>query len=496
MKKPIITAIMFLLLLNVIQAQKDNVFLDRAFWKTNPTIETVEQKINEGNRATALNPYGFDAVTYAILEKASNKVIKHLLTKKGNGVNKLTHDKRTYVFWAAYKGNLDLVKHLIANKSRLDIKDSHNFSPLTFTAVAGQTNTAIYDLFIANGIDIKNDKDEKGANALLLLIGHLKDLKMVNYFESKGLNLNSTDTNGNGAFSYAAYKGNKTMLELLIKKGLPYKNLSANGDNAILAATLGSRSGYNSLSFIEYLESLGITPNITNKDGITPLHNIAYGNKDLNTFNYFLSKGVDANQVNAEGNTALINASGRNSLEIIKLLASKTKDINHTNKNGESALTKALSNKVEVVSFLLKKGANVSVVDKQGNDLGYHLFKTFNAKDSEVFQQKLKALESKGLTVGKTQKSGNTLYHLAVKKQSVPMLDVIKKYNININAKNKKGLTALQEAVMTAKDLTLVKYLIKKGASKTVTTDFDETLHDLAKENEVLKHQNIGFLKL
>ena len=104
---------------------------------------------------------------------ADNAIIKHLLSKKENDVNKLTHDKRTYVFWAAYKGNLELVKHLINNNARLDLKDSHNFSPLTFAAVAGQTNTEIYDVFIKNGIDVKSDLDEKGANALLLLIGHL-----------------------------------------------------------------------------------------------------------------------------------------------------------------------------------------------------------------------------------------------------------------------------------------------------------------------------------
>ena len=494
MKKSVFT-ITFILFVTFLQAQTKNAFLERAFWKTNPTIESVEQKIKEGNSVTALNPFGFDAVVYAILEKAPNRVIKHLLTKKGNDVNKLTHDKRTYVFWAAYKGNLELVKHLINNKARLDLKDSHNFSPLTFAAVAGQTDTKIYDLFIKNGIDIKNDVDEKGANALLLLIGHLKDFKLVDYFESKGLSINSTDSHGNGAFNYTAYKGNKTMLELLIKKGLPYKNYSSNGDNAILAATIGSRSGYNSLNFIKYLEDLGINPNVTNKDGITPLHNIASGNKDLAAYNYFIDKGVNVNQQDKHGNNPLIKAAGRNSLEIIKLLVSKTKNINITNKNGESALTNAVKNKPEVLQFLLDKGAQTSVIDKNGNDISYHLFRTFNAKKLKDFQTKITLLKAKGFIINTPQKDGNTLYHLAVEKKNIAMLNFIKHYKININSKNKKGLTALQLAVMTAKDLTIVNHLIKNGANKKVTTNFDETLYDLAKENEALKNTNINFLK-
>ncbi len=87
------------------------------------------------------------------------------------------------------------------------------------------------------------------------------------------------------------------------------------------------------------------------------------------------------------------------------------------------------------------------------------------------------------------------MYHLAVEKQSIPMLNFIKKYNININAKNKKGLTALQQAVMTAKNDKIIKYLITEGANKTVKTNFDETLYDLARENEALKNTDISFLK-
>ncbi|MCG8182584.1 ankyrin repeat domain-containing protein [Tenacibaculum piscium] len=485
----------FCIISSLISAQNSNIFLEKDFWETNPTIEIVEQKIKENNNVTALSSNGFDPVTYAILAKAPNATIKHLLLKKGNPVNKLTHDKRTYIFWAAYKGNTELIKHLIENNARLDLKDSHHFSPLTFAAVAGQTNTEIYDLFIKNGIDIKNDLDEKGANALLLLIGHLKDFKLVNYFTNKGLSLDSKDNNGNGAFNYTAYKGNKAMLELLIKKGLPYKNLSINGDNAILASTIGSRNGYNSLSFIKYLENLGINPNVTNKDGVTPLHNIAYSNKDIEVYNYFLEKGVNVNQVDNNGETPLLKATRRNSLKVVQLLTSKTKNINHTNKNGKSALTNALKNKPEILKFLLEKGADVSVIDTKGNNLNYHLFKTFNQKKKEEFQQKLSLLKTKGLDITENQKNGNTLYHLAVEKQSLAMLDFIKKYSIDINAINKKGLSALQEAVLTAKNDKIIKYLISKGAKKTVRTSFNETLYDLARENEALKNTDISFLK-
>ncbi|MDO5969275.1 ankyrin repeat domain-containing protein [Flavivirga aquimarina] len=474
--------------------QNTNVLLDRTFWKTSPSIEIIDQKIAEGHDETVLNSYGFDAVVYAILEKAPNATIKYLLSKKGNDVNKLTHDKRTYVFWAAYKNNLELMRYLIAQGARMGLKDSHNFSVLTFAAVAGITNLDIYDLCIENGIDIKSDLDEHGANALLLLMPHLKDFKLVNYFTKKGLHIDSKDNNGNGVFNYVAKAGNKVMLEKLIKKGISHTP-NDNGGNAMLLATQGSRRGYNTLAFFNYLETLGIDANIINKEGITPLHNLAYGNKDLKTFDYFLSKGVNANQVDNEGNTALINASGRNSLEVITKLTLNTKHINHVNNNGQSALTKAVNNSPSVLKFLIKKGADVHVIDKKGNNLLYYLVQSFSTEKQEAFNQKLEILSNNGLDVKSIQKDGNTLFHLAVDSDNLELLKQANSLGIQVNNKNKNGLTALHLCAMKAKDTNSLKYLLSIGANKNIKTDFEESVYDLARENELLNKNNINFLK-
>jgi ankyrin repeat protein len=493
-----IKTILFLGLLSIIStvnAQSENVFIGRTFWKTNPIISHVEQKITEGNSATKLNQNGFDAVVYALLENADTTVIKHLLSKNGNNVNKLTHDGRTYIFWASYKNNIAIVKHLLKNGAKTDVIDDKGYSVLNFTAAAGVQNIKLYDLLIKHGADVLKDKTPKGANALLLIVPNLTNLKMVNYFISKGLKLNDTDKEGNGVFNYTAQKGNKKMLNMLISKNISYKSTNKNGGNAMLFATRGSRRGSNSLAFFKYLENLGIKPNITNKEGKTPLHNLAYSNKDVASINYFINKGVSINQVDKNGNTALINAASSNYLPIIKLLINKNTKINHANKEGQTALTKAIRNNANIVQFLINKGADVSVIDSKGNHLNNYLFNRFNTKNGIEFQHKLDLLQAKGLDISKPQKNGNTLYHLAIEKQSLPMLKYIDTYKIDINAKNSQGLTALQKAVMMAKNTVIVKYLIANGANKTVKTDFNETLYDLAKENEALKNTNINFLK-
>lgn len=489
--------IAFIILSSTIKAQTKNDFFNRKFWKTNPSIEIVEQKITEGNNPVQLNPSGFDAVVYAILENVSNDVIKHLLAKKGNDINKLTHDKRTYVFWAAYKNNLELMKHLIAKNARMDLKDSHNFSVLTFAAATGNTNKEIYELCITNGIDI-NDTDEHGANALLLASGSLKDFTLIDYFTSKGIDINSKDLDGNGVFNYVAKSGNKPLLEKLIEKNISKEKLNKKGENALFLATRGSRKGYNTLEYLKYLESLGLKVDITNKDGNNALHNLAYGNKDSKVFKYFLDKGVNPNQVNEEGNSVLMHAAYRNSSEIVTLFVDKPQSINHKNNDGNSALTAAVTgNSTEVTKILLDKGADINILDNKGNSLAYYLIKSYSKRYLEDFKNKKNLLLKSGLKLNKLQADNNTLFHLAVDKNSIDLLKEISTLSININSKNKDGLTVLHKAVMQAKDIKIIKYLLSVGADKSIVTNFEESVFDLAKENELLKNQNIDvtFLK-
>ncbi|CAM1372830.1 ankyrin repeat domain-containing protein [Tenacibaculum xiamenense] len=497
MNRKQLTAI-FIFCVGMIAAQTKNEFLDRKFWQTNPTVQTVKQKISEGNNPTALNAYGFDAVVYAILEKTNNDAIKHLLSIKGNDVNKLTHDKRTYVFWAAYANNVELMEHLIANKARMDLKDSHNFSVSTFAAATGKDNTKIYDLCIENGIDIKNDSDEHGANALLLASGSLKDFSLIDYFVSKGIDINSRDHDGNGIFNYVAKSGNKDFLDKLKTKGISIDKLNKKGENALFLATRGSRKGYNSLEYLKYLESLGLEVNVVNKDGNTPLHNLAYGNKDLKTLQYFLDKGVNPNQVNEEGNSVLMHAAYRNSLEVVSLFANKTKNINHKNKDGNSALTASVAgNASDIVKFILDKGGDINLIDTKGNSLAYYLIESYGDRYKEDFKKKKDLLVNNGLNLNKIQAGKNTLFHLAIDKNSLNLLKEISSLNLDINAKNSDGLTVLHKAVMSAKDTKIIEYLLSIGAKKSITTEFGETVFDLAKENEILSSKNIdiNFLK-
>lgn len=479
-------------------AQEENIFHDRSFWKANPSLEMVKQKISEGNDPVAFNSNGFDATTNAILAKANDDTIKYLLSLDGNSVDKRTHDSRIYLHWAAYAGKPEVMKALLKNGSAISAQDSRGNTPLTFAANSGQTDTAIYDIFIKNGINLAEEKNQDGANALLLVAPFLKDEKELDYFIGKGIDLKSTDNIGNGIFNYAARKGNMHLLKQLVQKGVDYKTLNKDGGNAFMFAAQGTRGFSNSLPVYMYLESIGLEPNIVTKEGGMPLHKIAYSNTDPAIYNLFLNAGSSVNQKDADGNTPFLNASSRNNLEIVKLLSKNVKDINLANNNGQTALMLAYGNNTpDVVEYLLSRDADISLKDANGNTIAYYLVESFNAKKANDFETKVKILQKKGVKINTVQGNGNTLYHLAAQTNNLDLLKRLAAFDIDVNAANDEGMTALHQAAMKAKDSEMMKYLIGVGADKNAKTDFEETPFDLASENELLQQNNVqlNFLK-
>lgn len=494
--------ILLLLLLVFFQptfSQQKNDLLDRAFWKKRPAIAEIEQKIREGHSPTEMTAFNFDATVYALLENNSLEVVKFLLSQ-GNPINKMTHDGRNYLMWAAYKGNLEVMKYLVAEGSNIDIIDQHGYSLFMFPASTGQSNIEMYEYLINDlGVDIHAEKDRLGRNALIAYSARLSDFEMVDYFIAKGLDINSVDADGNGVFHYAAQTGSKAIMK---KLSSAYKvNTAVNeqtNENAILFATRRfSRSGDETdVSFYSFLEEeYDLDPTIVSVEGNNALLNLASRTKKQSTLEYFVEKGIDANQVDEKGNNPLINASARGNEEIISYLISQTSTINTTNREGISALTRAIKfNSLEIAEILVNHGSEATVVDKKGNSLAYHLVDAYDG-DMNAFKKKMEYLMQRGVDAKARQANGSTLVHNAIKKNDVELIRELLSYGIAINAKDKNGETALHKAALQSKDEKMLRFLVDAGANRELMTEFEESAYDLAMDNEMLTDTNIDFLK-
>ncbi|MCD0476578.1 ankyrin repeat domain-containing protein [Flavobacterium sp. EDS] len=482
-----------------VSAQQKNILLEQSFWKTSPDVSAVKAEIEKGSNPSQPNQNAFDPVVLAINNDAPIATIKFLLEQPGNPVNKMTHDSRIYLHWAANKGNIELVEYLIAKGSDINLEDSKGATPVVFAASNGQSNTALYDTFFKAGIDPKK-KYRDGANLLLMAIPNDKDLVLSTYFATKGMSLKDVDNEGNTAFNYAARSGNVALLKKLLEKGVKFN------DNALLIAAQGARREATSLEAYKYLvEEVKIKPTAVTKSGENVLHFLVAKPNQTEIVTYFLAKGVDANKTDKDGNTPLMIAASAKDTAVLEKLLPVVKNLNAQNNKGESALTFAVkSGTPEAIEILLAKGADVAVKDKDGNNLGFYLVQSYRPQNSreaasakDPFDAKIKLLQDKGLNLATPQVDGSTLYHIAMVKNDLTLLKKLASLNIDVNAKNKDGLTALHKAAMVSKDDSILKYLLSIGAKKDIQTEFDESAYALAKENETLTKNNVSleFLK-
>ncbi len=531
--KKIILAALFALASLAANAQQ-NTLLNSTFWQGKPDAAAVKAEVEKGSNPSQMNSSSFDPVVMAINADAPIESIKYLLAQPGNDINKTTHDSRNYLHWAASKGNSEIMEFLLTKGAKTNNEDSHGSTPILFAAGGGQQNTKVYDLLIAKGVDLKKAVNAEGANALLLAISNDPEMKLTDYFVSKGLGINSTDAAGNNAFSYAARSGNIEMLKKLQQRGIKPNA------NAMLMAAQGSRRGANTLELFQYLESLQLKANVTGKDGQNALHSIVRRPGQNEIIQYFLAKGTDVNQVDEDGNSVFMNAAAANrDTAVLALLLPNVKNINHANQKGLSALSVAVrGNSPEVVDYLIRKGADVKILDKAGNSLAFYAVESYRPHSTqpmmamggagqgprpgagagsgaggpqgsqggrtagmgpkpEDFDNKVKALQAAGLDIKAPQENGSSLFHVAIAKNDVAILKRLQALGLDVNTKDKEGFTPLHKAALIAKDDVILKYLLEAGAKKDAATSFEETAFDLASENETLKKNNISltFLK-
>lgn len=480
--KKTLTALCLLGVLTL-QAQQNNSLLSQDFWRNNPTIEELKMAIDKGNSPTETNAMHMDPATLAINSNASADIIKLLLSQKGIDLNRPLHEQRTYLHWATMRGNTEVISYLISKGANIHQKDDHELTPLALALNAGTCKKEIIELYFKAGLNPQTSYAD-GANLLLMVAPYDKDMELTNYLLSKGISLQSKDTNGATAADYAARKGNIGMIQALQQKGVKLTN------NALLMAAQGTRRDANTVDVFNYLiDGQKLSPAVKDKEGNTLLQLVAKKQKQEEVAAYLISKGVPVNAATA---------------------------------NGETALTMAMAyGSSSMVALLLDNKADINVVDKKGYNLTHYLMQSFRAAGSrggmrggpgappagmapnngspakDEFAEKMKILQDRNFNLIASQKDGSTILHYAATAGDLALVKKVVAMGVSLNAQNDDGMTALVKAASTAKDDKVLRYLVEAGADKTLKTSFDESAYDLVKNNENFKKNNIDieFLK-
>jgi len=120
--------------------------------------------------------------------------------------------------------------------------------------------------------------------------------------------------------------------------------------------------------FSLYLET-GFSPNAVDKEGVPILCHVI--RKDyVQLIPRLLFWGADVNMVaHDRANTPIMEAASKGMVDVVSLLIEKGAGMNHTSKNGQTALILAVGNgQIETAQLLLESGADIRPKDQLGMD--------------------------------------------------------------------------------------------------------------------------------
>ncbi|KAL1492813.1 hypothetical protein ABEB36_010995 [Hypothenemus hampei] len=195
-------------------------------------------------------------------------------------------------------------------------------------------------------------------------------------------------------------------------------------------------------------------------------NNVGIASFVLDNFKY-----VNVNVRDKAGNTFLWQAAKSGNLQMVEFLVTKGANVNTSNTYGTTVLHKFVEyDNLEMVEFLVTKGANVNATDTYGNTVLHRAAKSGNLRMVEF-------LVTKGANVNTSDTYGNTVLHMVVKYCNLEMVEILVTKGANVNATNNWGKTVLHMAI-ESDNLEMVKFLVTKDAFvNTINKDSKKVLH-------------------
>jgi len=238
------------------------------------------------------------------LENGEDEKVKELLEKID--INTQDSDGSSPLHYAAYYGNLDLLKFLVEKGAKVDILNREGKTPLMFATLMGQTesvdiliqnkadvyikdknkNTLLHFAAIEGALEIAKLLMEKGVafeaknytgKTPLFLAAENGNLEVVKFLHSKGASLNTKDTFLNSALHWSITRKHQEIAKYLLDNKVDVNVQNYKGMSALHWCVL-----YGLVDEVKFLLDIGAKPDIKDKYGFTPLdHAKDMGNKDI-----------------------------------------------------------------------------------------------------------------------------------------------------------------------------------------------------------------------
>lgn len=499
--------------------------LHYAINRSNDALEISKFLIDNGTEIELENCFGYTPLQFSL---DRNIEIAKLLIEKGADVNRIyknTHYARcnlggTLLHWASRGYDNDsIIKFLIENGANINATENDGRTPLClYIKHSGSTDMINY--FIEHGADLYNSNGDaplywafymRNQNAQNLLINlmedfnvpidtynmraplHIvKDLHHMELIISKGADVNIRDKDGNTPLHLVECL---SLVKCLVKNGA-----DINARNYEGSTPLHTNSNF---PVVEYLIEKGADIHAINNEGYTPLH-LA---KSVFIAEYLMEQGADVKAVTNNGKTMLHSVAefttyydsySNDAPSLIRFYISKGVNVNATDKNGDTALHLCVKNN-DLGIYLLEEGANLDAVNNEGKkpmDYDYGSFQSIIKfmKELSIGEECMKSQKIESFYIHRIQLSymsiddhKTTALHLIAKRckaniiknifkqlQHRPLPLNIKFKNNVVNARDINYWTPLHYAAQRG-DSIIVIHLLENGAMYNAETVNNET---------------------
>lgn len=462
----------------------------------------TQDKINE------IDKYGRTALMFAITKKDSeifNFLIEYkdidvnIKDIKGESILSLAMNQLGYRESDGNKEVETIISTLLSKKSTdVNIEDSDGETPIMIAT--RKENISVYRT-LSNMKEINLNHLNKMGQNLMHLASKINDTELQKeIINNDKIEINLKDKNQKTPLHYAIQNEKESFLKELISKNRTDINIKDCDNNTPLMITIKTRKESYSLLLINHpkidicqrdsknnnylhiacekensgivtsLISKGVDINAKNDDGNTPLH-IAIMRNDSKAVSCILKCGkvVSINERNEKGFTPLHIACDNHSYRsdgmiINQLLSYRGIDVNLQDFKGRSPIIIAQENhNSSIVESLIKDGrTNLNVKDKEGRSL-----LSLSYSNSSIFSMLVHRTD---IDINTVDDSGYTPLHIAVARKDTDLVSYIvysRRGSIPIDAKTKSGLSFMHLAAKQ-KSILLMNTFSNMGLSYNV----------------------------
>ena len=270
--------------------------------------------------------------------------------------------------------------------------------------------------------------------------------------------------------------------DLKLINGLIFNGADVNSRNERQETPMHLAAKYNNgVEVLKILQENGADLNAKDIVGETPTDKaILYNN--VTAFKYLMKQGIDFNNVNNYGDTAVHHAvcnKGEKGIQILKFLAKHGVELNIQNNWGATPVhLAAFHNNVKALKYLLKHGLDLNARTNEGTNALHHAVLEHNV-------EAMRYLVEKGADVNAKDNASETPLHKAAVKNSLEnsleVFQYLVKHGAEINVKNDMGETPLMRSV-TGPNPAPARYLILSGADYVSKNKYNQSVFTIARQ--------------